>query len=205
MRKHFLVVPALLALAGLSAACAGDRTPTAAATQAPAARFNGEQLFRGIYFGQGEAGNALPEIWAEGKSAEAHAHNAAELAEVRHQIDAIVAKVNAQDPRFFDRFAADVRSGDRLRIQGAVDQGATMLLKAIDTKNVKPSDLLGVYPCVTVWLAIDYVVAAQVAAVVEVALLWDRSPTEGATLQREQVVDMIATRFGNHMQIQPQS
>lgn len=110
-----------------------------------AARYDGETLMRGIFFSRGPVADLLPEVWQSAQLArytdQMRTPEAIELQEklllrVRNDDAAGVAiKVKpayfGEEPleaaapgTFFTRFADDLQSGDRLRMQGALREAA---------------------------------------------------------------------------------
>jgi SdpC family antimicrobial peptide len=111
-RIAFAIAFAIALVIGMSApppAVARSESGSAAAT----VKFDGETLFSAIFFGTGPAAALLP--------------SRAFPEPTNDQARTIVAGINAADPAFFSRFAADVRSGDRLVIREALNNAARML------------------------------------------------------------------------------
>jgi SdpC family antimicrobial peptide len=123
------------------------------------AQYSGETLFRAIYFGQGEVAKAFPEVWELKAFAPLH-HLTPEQA-VR--LDKFVAAIDAKYPGLFDRFAVEIQSGDHLRVQAAMLEGAADMSSLIS--NSTPGDLRDECICINTGLIFGYYVAVAVAAV----------------------------------------
>lgn len=93
--------------ASASTAAATERMTTAARVTSD--RFDGEELFRGVVFGQGKAGRVLGDLTAPVQITR----------EVESEIDRIVADIRAENPGFFAQFATQAQSGDVIQVRDA--------------------------------------------------------------------------------------
>ena len=87
-------------------------------------QYEGVSLFQGLFFGRGPATKILPEI-AERFDRVVYTPEDLQL------IDRLIRRIGGQNPSFFATFGADLRSGDRLRIELALDRGARILVPAL--------------------------------------------------------------------------
>lgn len=104
----------------LAPAAAGQPLGLQATTAGLQRRYDGETLFRGIYFGKGPVAEALPGLGAQ--------KTTAALASPEQQ-EHVVAFVQNSNPTFFTSFAADVQSGNAARLERSL-ASASELIKA---------------------------------------------------------------------------
>jgi len=81
---------------------------------------DGETLFTGIFFGQGDVALAFPEIWNRNEFAQARKLTPSQ----RASVDELTRALGAAHPGFFDRFATEIQSGDHLRARAVLVEGA---------------------------------------------------------------------------------
>ena len=120
--------------------------PSLAAGRAPAQQdYDGESMFRGLFFGQGEIGTLFPEIW-HGTRFEtiAFSEKGEDLA-LRMRED-LVHLIHRADTSFFDRFGEAIGTGSHLKISDALDEAGKMLVAAlseqlgVDVRNLVKKD-----------------------------------------------------------------
>jgi SdpC family antimicrobial peptide len=200
-RSHLTRAVALLALTGqvtLFAACSDVGAPTqVVATRAVV--LSGQDIFRGVFFGEGPAGGALPEIWG-GKSASERAATPERAAEIRQMEEGIVDRLQQSDPAIFSELESAVRSGDHFQVERALLGAGTALKQEIAQMETQPE----LFPCVVYDVA---VVAVVVAVVFLVISQFDVTPVvapepvsslaagDASTLQRDMVVDLVTRRL----------
>lgn len=192
-----LVAVTALLLSGASASYAAPATaqsghsPSVAAAPEPAA-YDGEALFRGLLLGEGPVAEQFPELVL----VEVTADRAAAQSEVS---DRIVDAIRATDASFFDSFGDAVTSGDRIRVDQAV-QSANDILETVFTEEFDVSAGLDdgsvdslVFVAVAAVAAVVVVHAAvnlTMVATVEVETIGGSDPT--VMLDRERWVDRVA-------------
>jgi SdpC family antimicrobial peptide len=91
-------------------------------------------------------------------------------------VQALLDSVREADPQFFTRFAADMQSGDHLRLEGAMVAAADMLMRSSPIEVGTPGKERGkdcFYPVVGVAVAVGYVAVWAVAAVAQVAAIYN--------------------------------
>jgi SdpC family antimicrobial peptide len=170
-------------------------------TAAPAASkrlaYDGETLFRGLFFRQGPVGQQLPDL------AIAPMAPTADGAAV---LDTLVAQMRQSDPRFFSRFAKGVLSGNRLKILAAIKDAQTVfdnaVVAAYHATVVTNGKQIGycVFGPVAVAVALvlvavgagAVVVAAVAAAVVVWVWFWAPASNPASRLAQEKWVNQIA-------------
>lgn len=88
---------------------------------------DGEQLFKAVYFGQGEIAGELSEVW-----------DRKELSALRHldpaqkaAVEQLVRAVADGNEGFFQQFAVETRSGDHVRVQAAITGGAKQIARLV--------------------------------------------------------------------------
>jgi SdpC family antimicrobial peptide len=108
--------PSVAWASGGSAAAAAP----AASTRLPT--YSGEALFRGLFFRQGAVGQKLPNL------AIAPMAPTGDGATV---LDTLIAQMRQSDPRFFDRFAKGILSGNRPKILAAIKDAQTVFDNAL--------------------------------------------------------------------------
>jgi SdpC family antimicrobial peptide len=130
-------------------------------------------------------------------------------------IDGLVSIIRERDASFFDRFATEIRSGDHLRVERAMDEAAQRLLDAVASTPegraalADYADHMGVlvkvHAVAYVWYiaaAVHQHVAAVHAVVATVAVLvkaaawfWGPREAEASQLQRDFWVNEITKRL----------
>jgi SdpC family antimicrobial peptide len=185
---------------------------TQAAQQPAGSKYDGEAIFRGLYFGQGPVADLFPELWKQQRYLDRKKlltqEDERRMGEIREKI---IAGLKAKDRAFFDTFASTLRSGDHLAIQKKVAEVTDLTLDILQKDTGKDAtapivDLAGVYRYVYFWqylyLYFYVYVYEFVLLVIYFAPLLDGpvgglATTKGISrLQREQWIDMIVKRLG---------
>jgi SdpC family antimicrobial peptide len=201
-------------VAAVIAACADVNSPAPAPLERAAVR-SGEEMFRGIVFGEGTVGRMLPEVWGEGRDPSASLGRE-KLQRYERNKTTLIARMRTADADFFTRFGADVQSGDHLRIERAMDESAALIRQvagAPDSGLSNPGT--GVGNCVAVAAVLAVAVAGNAVAVVNAVVaanaavtsnwvyntnyFWGKkllAPSE-SRLGRDQVIHMFAGRFAS--------
>jgi SdpC family antimicrobial peptide len=181
-------------------ACVGGdgTTQTAGRTQFSQ---SGEDLFLGIFFGEGQVGQLLPEIW-KGRSTSSRALSPEKTEQVLQAEANIVAEIHKQDPSFFQRFGLAVTSGDHFEVEAALMEAGSRLHTVSDAAQKGASN-----KAPNVWVDRETVLYWYLAGVVFlIAAVIDFNPaTEvetqglqsegGSRLKRDVVIDLVATRL----------
>ncbi|MDQ1018340.1 SdpC family antimicrobial peptide [Streptomyces afghaniensis] len=169
---------------------ASDRTAVAA--PAVSAKTDGENVFRGLFFAQGQVGKDLSklELFSEARK---HVDN--DTPEEIRASNVVIELINKRSPSFFADLSEKARSGDPRQVEKAVTDAQNMLLAvAKDNKSATPVEdgqLCGV--TVAVGAAVVHVAAvftaAGAAVTVTVAVganfvkaknwFWSAEPTTG--------------------------
>ncbi|WP_176712020.1 sporulation delaying protein family toxin [Streptomyces sp. DI166] len=209
----------ILAVAGVTAAALcvaaaptaiADTTSTsakpAAVATAASAKSDGENVFRGLFFGQGKVGENLAELELF-SAARQHVGNDSPD-EVRAS-NAVIELINKKSPGFFADLSRKTRSGDPRQVEKAVSSAQEMLLAVARTdKSAAPREngqRCGV--TVAVGAAVVHVAAVVTAAgavvTVTVAVganfvkgknwFWSAKPTSGdeTPLSKDEAVAQV--------------
>jgi SdpC family antimicrobial peptide len=111
-------------------ACAGGDGPDQTVGKTQFSQ-SGEELFLGIFFGEGQVGQLLPEIW-KGKSTSSRVLGPEKAEQVLQAQANIVAEIHKQDPSFFQRFGLAVTSGDHFQVEAALMEAGSRLRTVSD-------------------------------------------------------------------------
>ncbi|MBT2446256.1 sporulation delaying protein family toxin [Streptomyces sp. ISL-43] len=212
-QRSILVVAGVTAAALCVAAApsamadAGTKSVATVSVASPAsAKADGERVFRGLFFGQGEVGSDLSklDLFAEARQ---HVDNE-DLDEVRAS-NAVVDLINKRSPAFFAELSAKTRSGDPRQVEKAVTDAQNMLMSVAQKDDkatpVENGQLCGV--TVAVGAAVVHIAAVVTAAgavvTVTVAVganfvkgknwFWSPQPTtgDGTPLSKDEAVAQV--------------
>jgi SdpC family antimicrobial peptide len=188
-------------------------------TQAVVQQFDGKSLFMGVFFGEGEVGKRLPEVW-NGKGA-IERSTPEMVQQVKRNEDRIIQKIEQADPSFFKTFQRELSSGNPLKVEAALNAGAVRLQNALmvktreklvidpelgsilfENKNIAvDSNLVAVSDVVLVTEVAGFeLVAAVIAAVAVLVLVIGVAPEsmergKNQSLQHDVFVNLMTTRF----------
>lgn len=212
-RRALVLVAAVAMLLSLFriGGAAAETGAEQASPQAQAVKYDGETLFRGLFFGQGEVAAKHPNLTPKAKIDAAGAK----------VLDKLVAQMKKQDAGFFASFADLVQSGDRVAIQQGIRAGVVLLKEASTTlygpNAIKRADGLGSAQCIAVVIVIaaagvlvlaavgaglvTYATAINVNINVNYNYSYNMTQTRGvvssgnAELREEQWIDQIAVEL----------
>lgn len=88
-----------------------------------ASSYTGEQVFRGVFMGEGAVADLFPEIWKNQKN------NRTDPAWVTLK-EQVISEINTNDPNFMGRFGVEMQSGDHLRIDAILTEARTKMQNA---------------------------------------------------------------------------
>lgn len=171
IKQHGILGVAAVTAAALCVAAApvatanafGTSARPAAAAPAVSAKTDGENVFRGLFFGQGEVGEDLAELEL---FSEARKHLDNSSPEEVRASNVVIELINKRSPGFFADFSQKTRSGDPRQVEKAVTDSQNMLMAiAKDDKSATPVEngqLCGV--TVAVGAAVVHVAAVVTAA-----------------------------------------
>jgi SdpC family antimicrobial peptide len=138
---------------------------TAVVAPAVSAKTDGENVFRGLFFGQGQVGHDLASLEL---FSEARQHLGEETPEEVRASDAVIELINKRYPGFFEEFSSASRSGDPRQVEKAVTKAQDTLLsvaekdKDLSATPEENGQLCGV--TVAVGAAVIHVAAVVTAA-----------------------------------------
>ncbi|WP_246356685.1 sporulation delaying protein family toxin [Pyxidicoccus fallax] len=188
--------------------CGGGMGPDDS-RQAARVAYDGETVFRGVLFGLGPVGSALPEIWEEPHAASV-LRNPDRSAAAAALADKIVARIQQQDPSFFGRFGADIQSGDHLRVSSALKEAGDVTLAAAAAEQgttvqaLRDKKAAAIDVCVGEEVVVQaYVAAVVVAVAMAVVVVVALAPEDGGSeamkvsgLERDVWVQLLVERLG---------
>ncbi|MER5730378.1 hypothetical protein ABT084_18940 [Streptomyces sp. NPDC002138] len=117
--------PSAIVDAGPKSAKPAKSAVTATARPSVSAKADGEKVFRGLFFGQGQVGADLSklDLFAEARQ---HVDND-DLEEVRAS-NVVIDLINKHSPGFFADFSTQTRSGNPRKVEKAVTDAQSMLM-----------------------------------------------------------------------------
>lgn len=102
-------------------------------------KFTGEEVFRGILFGEDPVAKLFPEIWASDE--------VAEQLDTKEKVKAwealkeeVITHIKTNDPTFMDRFGVEMQSGEHLRIQNAMSEASEKITTALKALGAMTPD-----------------------------------------------------------------
>lgn len=164
------------------------------ASPAATARYDGETLFTGLYFGEGPVAKMFPEIWESPQMARqaSQVQNNESWSKTKSQA---MEWVRTSDPNFFKRFEQDIQSGDHVRVGLAYEQGSQKLSEFVRSTGVDPNS-----PEARAGVGLVLVLVVAVA-VYAWQWNWKYTPrqvdSEVAELQQDVLVNLIAERLAH--------
>lgn len=180
-------------------------------------KYDGETIFRGVFFGSGPVAGLISEA-IDPRMRALYLQNAAEL---NGMAEVAIARITSEDPLFFSRFAQDVQSGNRSRISRALSEAAEFIPDAMgggpvscgpggmlpcgscpgtETCKAPPKkkkhwdpSIIDTNPGKETYLAI--VVAVFIFIGAAFIVYWPGASPGNGSLQGEEIVDSLATNL----------
>jgi SdpC family antimicrobial peptide len=152
---------ACLAVGLIAAAVPRD----AQATPRGHAALNGEEIFRGVVFGQGPVAKMVSSERVRSLNAAVAKMSAKQILMITAAQDTIVARMRQSDPAFFTRYARDMQSGNPVLIRKALDETRALLDKVFEDVRQAPHMDDTQRGCLLLVFAIGVVVINVAAAV----------------------------------------
>ncbi|EJP85789.1 MULTISPECIES: sporulation delaying protein family toxin [Bacillus] len=172
-------------------------------------QYDGETLYRGLVFGQGEVAKTLPEVWTDERIKEASKKENKEVS------DAVIKAMKENDPKYFDELQKAVYSGDPIKIKSSLEKGGKLLTSSVKIVEDKKELGTGEGRCAAVtWAAYAAVAVTTVGGVTHAVLVtagggvvaylyvvtekefWGSSRADSqSNLKQEVLIDQIATNF----------
>jgi SdpC family antimicrobial peptide len=156
--------------------------------------YTGEEIYRGVFLGEGEVGNLFPEIWDNYKSQ----FSGKEWSELK---EAMVLALKESDPTFFDRFGEEMQSGDHLRIQSIIAESRSILKNSPQSKKILGKLIQDDSENATPKVRQDVYIYDQFVLVFKWLALWVETTVPNPSIEttnklyQETLVDMVATRL----------
>ncbi len=158
---------------------------------------NGRTLVRGFFFLSGPLVKYIPEL----REARKHAEEAGYKLDVRGEQQVLNA-IQAAAPGFYKKFAAEMTSGDHVRVSQALSEASDVVLAAVAEVTGTDGDSVGTYASL-------YIAVVAIMGVVSVAWLalggtvmvtamvtfWDGSSGD-SSVPKDRVVDTVVKRLG---------
>lgn len=166
--------------------------------------FTGEDIFKGLVFGQGEVAKIFPEVWSKDMLKQANEEENQKL------VTKVLDEMKKIDGSFFIQLENAVKSSNYISVDRALSTGGELLLKAIQALelDLKESDpitgtCVAVFVVLTAAIFVSYVGAVHTAAIdiqvyaavaywTEVAAAKSKSSANGTSqLEKEMIVGKI--------------
>ncbi|SCW86910.1 antimicrobial peptide, SdpC family [Paenibacillus tianmuensis] len=174
-------------------------------------KYSGEQIFRGLVFGQGEVARLFPSIWPEEMLVKLSNPQAFAVTEQ------LVQQIKELDPTYFDLLEKAAYSGNHLQVRNALAQGGELVEKTVKNLQLNPDIGRGTGLCAvaavgylvylgavfTTGAAVTHVALVNAAAGVTVYLavvagkyLWTSSASaHDASLKQDMIVNNVVKAF----------
>jgi SdpC family antimicrobial peptide len=200
--KLTVAAMALLGITSLGAGCGGAQEEASTSPSAAEARpqvLSGRELYKGLFFGVGPAARHFQEIWQrpefQALLAKPEMRQQLELAAER-----LSARIEAEDPAFFDRLARDLRSRDHLtinRLFTAAQEKTQAAVTAIRkeeglAQEVGASAIAVEEPGLILYVPVVTDVVVQYYEIIYYVLMPLSGGPEAAGLLRDAWVDIVA-------------
>ncbi|MBD0407623.1 kinase [Bacillus siamensis] len=169
--------------------------PHATAKTKPAVSYSGEDIFSGIFFGQGEVAKLLPEVW------DTKAVKKINQDELKQVSDQVIADIKKSSPDYFKKLKAAVYSGDYEKVNSVIDQGSQIMAKVLkeefDKKSMDKGKSTAIGQCATaVWVFLNAAAAIEtIALAVAAIILTVASVDEDSDLGKEQLIANVVDRI----------
>lgn len=93
---------------------------------------SGEELFQGVFFLEGTYAQMLPETQSLQTAYLNQSQSMAQKAAVSEVRQAVLTQIASAHPGYFAQFKSALKSGDHLRVSGALAQGQQLVAQALD-------------------------------------------------------------------------
>jgi SdpC family antimicrobial peptide len=159
------LIAILLILSNLLYACTSPNATPSAKT------FSGQELFSGLYFGQGEVSEMLPEVWQHPEVTALKAQDGVP-AKLKAVSQDLIKKIDQVNPDFFKNFAAGMQSGQHLKVQKTYEEGLKIIGSTMVVRSPTGEENLNAKACVLVVCVVAVVAVAYNVAVAASAVLF---------------------------------
>jgi len=184
---------------GCGPADANSNTP---AVQAQQQALSGRDLYKGMIFGVGSAAAHFDEIWGR-PDIQSRMADPELQAKREEAAERLIAKIDQQDPTFFERFSKDLRSGNHLVIDRLLTETREKTYAATNAlaKEAGVEVNANVYSQVQAgtWLYVETAVAVVIVALATILITQiDVTPvaegSQASALRRDAWVDALANK-----------
>ncbi|ANN35629.1 hypothetical protein CN936_09555 [Bacillus cereus] len=93
--------------------------------------YTGEEMFLGVFFGQGEVAKLFPEMWNKENL------KSANNKESKKFLNDLVAEMKQVDPSYFNKLEQSIKKGDFVAIDNSFDEGAKLMGKSFKNMGVE--------------------------------------------------------------------
>lgn len=132
-------------------------------------KYSGEEIFRGVLFGQGEVAELFPELWNE------ELLKATSTEEAYKAVDNIIAGVKEYDKNYFKKLENAFKKKDAVKIDQAFKLGTSYVQKYVEENKLTVKNEVTPYMCgptVCGLVLISYGAVYHVGAVVSVGAFY---------------------------------
>ncbi|MFB1052093.1 hypothetical protein [Paraliobacillus sp. JSM ZJ581] len=129
-------------------------------------KLTGEEIYKGIVFGEGELAKKLQTVDAE------PVQDAKQHEEVLELIDKIIGEIGTVDPNYFEELQAAAYSMSPAQLDKAIENGGVLLQKALDNMGyfISSADEVDLTAAVAGWVAMVGALAYNYAGAVHTAV-----------------------------------
>ncbi|HSP17292.1 MAG TPA: hypothetical protein VLV78_21290 [Thermoanaerobaculia bacterium] len=104
--------------------------------------YSGEDLFRGIFFAEGDIAAKVPELRRLREAYGLSALNDKQKAAVRHLQDELIAQIKKADASYFTDFQAEIQSGNQVRVLAKLKEAGRLVWSILYDNNPGVAPLL---------------------------------------------------------------
>ncbi|MEM7160488.1 MAG: hypothetical protein AAF799_47060 [Myxococcota bacterium] len=126
--KSLISIVTVISIVG-SVGCQNAPSDPTTEVTSPSAEFSDEDMFRGLVLAQGPVAQEIPEIAEQLATLDQLSPQQRRVTE--DLLDRLTEEVRDIDPDFFEYFAAEVRSGDHIRVMEALTDASGMVNRAM--------------------------------------------------------------------------
>ncbi|MFJ7747461.1 sporulation delaying protein family toxin [Peribacillus sp. NPDC097295] len=177
--------------------------------------YTGEELYKAILFGQGEASNLLDDLWTEEGKETSNTEQGLDFT------NKLVKSIKTSDPDYFEDLEDAIYSGNQVEIENTLELGGEYLGKYVESGKYQPNKSViadgGAEGTCVLYVAYAAAAVSAVAGVTHAVVataggavvaylavtttkyLWNGKKSIGETTQfgKEAIVNEVATSFAN--------
>ncbi|MCC9023202.1 sporulation delaying protein family toxin [Bacillus nakamurai] len=169
--------------------------PQVSAKTNPSVSYSGEEIFSGIFFGQGEVAKLLPEVW------DSKAVQKIDQDELKQVSDQVIADIKNASPAYFKELKTAVYSGDYEQVNSMIEKGSAIMTKVLkaefDKNSFDKGKSTAIGQCATaVWVFLNAAAAIEtIALAVAAIILTVASVDDDSDLGKEQLIANVVDRI----------